>query len=36
MQWEHQWHGKVPNSKQAEEALSQLRSIKGQIESELD
>ena len=36
MQWEYQWHGKVPSSKQAEEALRQLRSIKGQIESELD
>lgn len=36
MQWEHEWHGKVPNSKQAEEALRQLRKMKDQIESELD
>lgn len=36
MQWEYQWHGKAPNSKQAEEALRQLRNMKGQIESELD
>ena len=36
MQWEYQWHGKSPNSKQAEEALRQLRNMKGQIESELD
>jgi transketolase len=36
MQWEYQWHGKVPNSKQAEEALRQLRNMKGQIKSELD
>ena len=35
MQWEYQWHGKVPNSKQAEEALRQLRSLKGKIESDL-
>ena len=36
MQWEYQWHGKIPSSKEAEEALRQLRSIKGQIESELN
>jgi len=36
MQWEYQWHGKVPNSKQTEEALRQLRNLKGKIESELD
>jgi len=36
MQWEYQWHGKTPNSKQAEEALRQLRNLKGKIESELD
>ena len=36
MQWEYQWHGKTPNSKQAEEALKQLRSLKGKIESEID
>jgi len=36
MQWEYQWHGKSPNSKQAEEALRQLRNMEGKIESELD
>jgi len=36
MQWEYQWHGKSPNSKQAEEALRQLRNMQGKIESELD
>jgi len=36
MQWEYQWHGKSPNSKQAEEALRQLRNLSGKIESELD
>ena len=36
MQWEYQWHGKSPDSKEAEEALRQLRSLKGEIQSELD
>lgn len=36
MEWEYKWHGKVPNSEEAEEALRQLRSLKGQIQSELD
>jgi len=36
MEWEYQWHGKVPNSQEAEEALKQLRSLKGKIQSELD
>ncbi len=36
MEWEYLWHGKVPNSKQAEEALRQLRRMKGKINSELD
>jgi len=36
MEWEYQWHGKVPNSREAEEALRQLRSLKGKIQSELD
>jgi len=31
MEWEYQWHGKVPNSKEAEEALRQLRTMKGKI-----
>jgi transketolase len=36
MEWEYQWHGKAPNSKEAEEALKMLRTLKGKIESELD
>jgi len=34
MEWEYQWHGKTPNSQEAEEALKQLRSLKGKIELE--
>ncbi|NMB92153.1 MAG: transketolase [Parcubacteria group bacterium] len=33
---EYQWHGKAPNSQEAEEALKQLRTMKGKIKSELD
>ncbi|MGC8851649.1 MAG: transketolase [Minisyncoccia bacterium] len=36
MEWEYEWHGKVPNSREAEEALRQLRNLKGKIQSELD
>ncbi|MDD5760748.1 MAG: transketolase [Candidatus Pacebacteria bacterium] len=36
MQWEYEWHGKAPSSKEAEEALRQLRSLEGKIDSELD
>lgn len=36
MEWEYLWHGKAPNEKEAEEALRQLRSLKGQIQTELD
>lgn len=36
MEWEYKWHGRVPDSKEAEEALRKLRSLKGKIESELD
>jgi len=36
MEWEYQWHGKTPNSHEAEEALRQLRTMKGKIQSELD
>jgi len=36
MEWEYQWHGKAPNSQEAEEALRQLRTMKGKIKSELD
>lgn len=32
IEWEYQWHGKAPNSQEAEEALKQLRTLKGQIE----
>jgi len=34
MEWEYEWHGKVPNSQEAEEALKQLRTLKGKIELE--
>jgi transketolase len=34
MEWEYQWHGKTPNSQEAEEALKQLRTLKGKIEVE--
>jgi len=34
MEWEYLWHGKVPGSKEAEEALKQLRTMKGKIEIE--
>ncbi|MEA3272574.1 MAG: transketolase [Patescibacteria group bacterium] len=27
MEWKYQWHGKVPNSKEAKEALKQLRKL---------
>jgi transketolase len=36
MEWEYQWHGKAPDSKETEEALRQLRTMKGKIQSELD
>lgn len=36
IEWEYQWHGKAPNSQEAEEALKQLRTMKGKIKSELD
>ena len=36
MQWEYEWHGRVPDSHQAEMALQQLRNLKGKIKSELD
>jgi len=34
MEWEYRWHGKAPNSKEAEQALQELRTIKGKIELE--
>ncbi|MGB9681119.1 MAG: transketolase [Minisyncoccia bacterium] len=34
MEWDYLWHGKVPNSKEAEIALNQIRSLKGKIEFE--
>jgi transketolase len=36
MEWEYQWHGKTPNSQEAEEALKQLRTLNNKIKSELD
>jgi transketolase len=36
MEWEYEWHGKIPNSQETEEALRQLRTMKGKIQSELD
>jgi len=36
MEWEYEWHGKTPNSQEVEEALRQLRTLKGKIQSELD
>lgn len=32
MEWEYQWHGKAPNSQEAERALQELRSMQGKIE----
>ncbi len=34
MEWEYRWHGKVPNSQEAEQALRELRTLKREIESE--
>ena len=34
MEWEYRWHGKAPNSQEAEQALRELRSLNGRIESE--
>lgn len=34
MEWEYLWHGKVPNIKEGELALNQLRTLKGKIEFE--
>lgn len=36
IEWDYFWHGKTPNEIEAEEALRQLRSLKGKIQSELD
>ena len=36
MEWEYKWHGKAPNSKEAERALRELRSLNGRIETESD
>jgi len=36
MEWEYKWHGKAPQNQEAEEALRQLRKLKGRIESELE
>jgi len=34
MEYKFEWHGKPPNKKQAQEALKQLRTLEGHIESE--
>ncbi|OPL12071.1 MAG: transketolase [Firmicutes bacterium ML8_F2] len=34
IKWQYSWHGKVPDKKQAQEALSELRTLGGRIESE--
>jgi len=34
IEWEYEWHGKTPNSKEAEEALRQLRTMKGKLEND--
>jgi transketolase len=34
MEFDYEWHGKPPNKEQAEEALRQLRTLKGRIISE--
>jgi transketolase len=34
IEWEYEWHGKAPNSKEAEEALRQLRTMKGKLEND--
>jgi transketolase len=34
MEYDFQWHGKVPDPKQAEAALKDLRTLKGEIESD--
>jgi len=34
MEWEYSWHGKVPDPKEAKEALEDLRTLRGKIKSE--
>lgn len=34
MEYKFEWHGKTPNNKEAKDALHQLRTLEGQIESE--
>lgn len=34
MEWKPEWHGKTPNSEEAKEALTQLRTLQGRIRSE--
>ena len=36
MQYQFNWHGKAPNQLEAKQALKQLRSLEGQIESEYE
>ncbi len=34
IEWEYSWHGRVPKSEEAKEALDQLRTLGGKIKSE--
>ncbi|MFH1145706.1 MAG: transketolase, partial [bacterium] len=34
MEYDYKWHGNTPDEEQAKEALKQLRTLKGQIQSE--
>lgn len=34
MEWKYEWHGKVPSSDEAKDALHQLRTLGGKIKSE--
>ncbi len=36
MEWKPEWHGIPPNKEQAEEALKQLRTLQGKIQSEIE
>lgn len=36
MEWKFEWHGKVPDSREALEALQQLRTLGGKIKSETE
>jgi len=36
IEWKPEWHGKAPNSEEAQNALQQLRTLQGKIVSEAD